>query len=365
MGDRPVTIDFSAPVQLSDVPKLAGGFLRWWRDELLAMLPGGRARARASARDEATLYLRRDRWFLKASRHDAVALDTRASDAELADQMLNAADGASLSRLTIVLPREHVLMRRLELPAMSDTYLRQAVELQIDRLSPFKADAVRYAAHVAGRDAERGLLHVDVAIVPQLRIRPIEQRLHGLGFAATAVDVEGVGGAAMGFDLREPLSADDRRQRRNLNLALALGAAIVWVLAAYAWNDAGAREAAAWQARIAELTPAAERSAALRRLIASLSAPVADANAHDPAAMLDVLNELTRILPETARIVDLKIDGDDVRISGLAFSAPELIGVLERSPRFANVKPVSPFVRRTDSAAERFEIAMQIERAAR
>lgn len=360
MRDRPLTIDLSAPARLSDVPSLVSGFLGWWRDELLAMFPG--ARASAVEREQATLYLQRDRWLLKTSRlRDAVSLDNRATDTELADQMLDAADGASLSRLRVVLPREHVLMRNLELPAMSATYLRQAVELQIDRLSPFKADAVRYAAHVTGRDADRGLLHVGVAIVPQLRIRPIEQRLRALGFAATAIDVEDENGEALGFDLREPVSPEDRSRRRKLNLAVAFGAMIVWGMAIYAWNDAGVREVAAWQARIAQLSPAAERSAALRLSIGSLSAPVAAANAHDPAAMLDTLNALTKVLPDTARIVDLSIDGNDVRIAGLAASAPELIGLLERSPRFAAVKPASPFVRKSDGTAERFEITMRIE----
>jgi general secretion pathway protein L len=360
MRDRPLTIDLSAPARLSDVPSLVSGFLGWWRDELLAMFPG--ARASAVEREQATLYLQRDRWLLKTSRlRDAVSLDNRATDTELADQMLDAADGASLSRLRVVLPREHVLMRNLELPALSATHLRQAVELQIDRLSPFKSDAVRYAAHVTGRDADRGLLHVGVAIVPQLRIRPIEQRLRSLGFAATAIDVEGESGEALGFDLREPVSPEDRSRRRKLNLALAFGTVLVWALAIYAWSDAGAREAAAWQARIAELSPAAQRSAAMRLSIGSLSAPVAEANEHDPAAMLDTLDALTKVLPDTARIVDLSIDGNDIRISGLAASAPELIGLLERSPRFAGVKPASPFVRKSDGTAERFEITMRIE----
>ena len=362
MADAPLTIDLSA-VRFGDLPKLSGGFFAWWRDELVALMPWAKGRVGTTSREDVRLYLRRDRWFLKTpARIEPVAIDARLTDIELGERMLDAAGGAPLSRLTLVLPREHVLLRRLELPAMPDSYLRQAVELQIDRLSPFKADAVRYAARVVGRDPERHLVVVDAAIVPLLRITPVEQRLRALGFAVAAVDIEGENGEAEGFDLREPLSADDRVRRRNRNWMLAASAAVIWGLAIYAWNDAGAREAAGWQARIAELRPGAARSAALKRDLDAASARIVAANGSDRAAMLGILKELTHVLPDSARVVDLKVDGDTVEISGLAQSAPALIGLLEQSPLFADVKALSAFERRPDSGNERFSIAMRVEK---
>jgi Tfp pilus assembly protein PilN len=215
-----------------------------------------------------------------------------------------------------------------------------------------------------GRDSERHLVAVDVAILPHQRVVPVEARLRALGMAAQGVDVEGDDGIPQGFDLREPPSAEALARKRNRNLLLALGALVIWGLAFYAWRDSGTREAAAWQTRIAEIKPAAERSAALRRQIEALAAPIAAANAYDPAAMLSVLAELTRVLPDTVRVLDLKVEGDRLQIAGLATSAPPLIGLLEQSAMFADVKAVSAFVRRPESAKERFEIVMRIERRA-
>ncbi len=360
MRDQPLIVDLGAPARLSDLPRLAASFFAWWGGTLRGMLPLASARARA--KPGATLYIRRDRWFIKtAADQGALTIETAASDGELADRLLLAGNRVPLSRLTVALPPEHVLLRRLELPLMSDAYLRQAVELQIDRLSPFKTDAVRYDARVATRDVERGVAHVDAAIVPLIRIVPVEQRLRALGIEAVAVDVEGKDGALEGFDLRPAPTPEERSRRRTFNLFLAVAAVAVWILAVVAWNDAGAREAEAWRARIAELTPAAERSAAVRRRIEAMAAPVTAANAHEPTQMLDILAELTRVLPQTARVVDLRVGGKEIALSGLAANAPALIAALESSPRFRGVKFASPVVRKSDGTAERFDIVMALE----
>lgn len=358
----PVTVDLSA-LRLADVPVLTERFFAWWGEQLGGLIPW--RRPASPAMRQATLYVRPDRWFLRATADAAaVPLDTQLNDGALADQMLHLADGAPLSRLAILLPREHVIVRRIELPQMSVAHLRQAVELQVDRLSPFKADAVRTAIRVAGYDHEKGVSNVDVAIAPLLRVRPVEQRLRAIGLSASVVDVEGEDGRGLGFDLSEPPSAEDLQRGRTRNLALALVAAVVWTAAIYAWGEAGRSEIARWEARIAALRPQAERSAALRQQIEAIAAPVARANAHDPAAVLNVLLELTRVLPDSVRVLDLKLEGGSVAISGLAGNAADLIGPLEKSESFSDVRFASPVIRKSETGVEQFEIAMRLERVA-
>jgi general secretion pathway protein L len=357
---EPITIDFGAPASMSDLPGLAARFFAWWGGELRALLPGlkdGGGPAR-----QPVLTVRQDRWLLRASPEaGAVSLDTKVSDGDLADRMLHAADGMQLSKLALLLPREFVIVRRLELPQMSLAHARQAVELQVDRLSPFKADAVRTATRIAGYNAEKGAMLVDVAIVPLLRVRPIEQRLRALGLAPATVDVEGDNGVAQGFDLREPESAEDLRRTRLMTLGLAAAAVAIWGVAVYAWGQAGESEINRWEARIAELRPAAERSAMLRQELEGMAVPIAQANVLDPSATLGVLQQLTRLLPDSVQVLDLKIEGRAVEFSGIASNATDLIGLLEGSDAFKNVKFASPVIRKSETGVERFDITMQRE----
>jgi Tfp pilus assembly protein PilN len=112
------------------------------------------------------------------------------------------------------------------------------------------------------------------------------------------------------------------------------------------------------------LRPQAERSADLRQRVEGMIAPIERANAHDPAETLNLLLELTRVLPDSVRVLDFRLEGDAVTLSGLAANAPDLIGLLEKSSAFRDVKFASPVVRKSEVGLERFDIAMRLERRA-
>jgi general secretion pathway protein L len=362
VADKTITIDLSAPSRLSDLPAIARAFFGWWGSELASLLPGSFA-GKTAARPRTRLMAAAKTWRLETSGPDArtLVLDPDADDHAIAEQIMREGGAFELAGLDVLLPQGDVLIRRVELPSMADRSLHDALELQIDRLSPFTANTARIAYRRVGHDHEAGKLAVEVAIVPNVRIEPLERRLQALGLKPGAIDIEDAAGGPSGFDLRKPPSADERRRTRVLNLSLALIAAVVWVLALNAWGNAGESERASWNARIAELRPAAERSAAIRRRVEALIEPIAIANAHDPARTLNVLDQLTRILPNDTRVLDFKLDGTRIEIAGLTSNAPDLIGKLEAAPAFKGVKFVSPVMRRAETTQDRFEIAMELD----
>ena len=361
MADKTITIDLSAPTRLVDVPALAGAFFAWWGREIASLVPGwfsGKSAARPRTRLTAGSAL----WRIEAADGSrAVIIDPSAGDHAVAEQIMREGGQFELKGLDVLLPRGDALIRRLELTLMNDRDLRAALELQLDRLSPFTANTARIAYRRAGQPTDAGNVAVEVAIVPNVRVAPLEQRLRALGLKPVAIDVEGPTGGPAGFDLRKPETSEERRRRGTRTLALALAAVVVWFAAFNAWSTAAENEAAAWQARIAELRPAAERTADLRRRVEALTRPFAIANAHDPADTLSVLMELTKVLPDDARILDLRLDGTKLNLVGLSPSAPALIAQLEASKRFKNVKFAAPLMRHAGGKNDRFEIALDLE----
>jgi general secretion pathway protein L len=81
----------------------------------------------------------------------------------------------------------------------------------------------------------------------------------------------------------------------------------------------------------------------------------------------DLLEELTRLLPETTWIWNLKYNGKEMELSGFAESASDLIPLLDRSPLFEKVEFLAPVTKEMqmrgegNKEKERFKIKARIE----
>ena len=76
--------------------------------------------------------------------------------------------------------------------------------------------------------------------------------------------------------------------------------------------------------------------------------------------MLDVLAELTRVLPTTAHLTQLVARKGAIELSGFADGASGLIQTLEESPMFRNVAFDAPITAQ-GAQKERFKIRMALE----
>jgi len=76
---------------------------------------------------------------------------------------------------------------------------------------------------------------------------------------------------------------------------------------------------------------------------------------------LDVMKELTTVLPKSVWLTRLRITGETVETEGYAGSATEMLPKLEQSSLFKKVEFSSPTIRDTRQNADRFVIKMQME----
>lgn len=125
-------------------------------------------------------------------------------------------------------------------------------------------------------------------------------------------------------------------------IAVATAAALLVAAAIVVWGVLPAMEHQRYMQDLARQSQALERPAlraqALERQIASARARIAaiDDLRRRPQADLDVLNELTRLLPTQAWTNTVEIYPDSVVISGEADQAASLVKVLDSSPLFQN-----------------------------
>jgi Tfp pilus assembly protein PilN len=76
---------------------------------------------------------------------------------------------------------------------------------------------------------------------------------------------------------------------------------------------------------------------------------------------LNILKELTTVLPKTSWLTRVRITETNVEIEGYAGSATELLPKLEASPFFKKAEFASPTFRDARMNSDRFIIKMEIE----
>ena len=328
-----------------------GGFLAWWGRSLAAWLP---------RRWRAALGLDRGRLLLSphADVEGGPMLQLRLQDAEAlrdvgrvpllsvspefaetgapaADDPLAGLLAPALAALPrwLLLPASMGLRRRLSLPAAAADRLRDVLAFEIDRQTPFTADAVAFDARVLGRRGD-GQIDAELVAVPLVALQPQRDALGPLAGSLAGIDVAGADGAPLVVNLL-PLA-----QRRRIadpwggwNLALAAVALVA--LAAGLWQllDNRRDAAAAFELAVDARAVQARRVAVQRQqLVASVDgqAFLDRSRAGRPTAV-EVLDELSRRLPDNTYLEKVSIEGDRLLLIGLSGEASALVRRLEGS----------------------------------
>jgi general secretion pathway protein L len=296
--------------------------------------------------------------------------------------------GSSSTRVTLVVPLSWVISRSVEMPATVKETLARAVEFELDRLTPLnpgnalydysvlsetnekislflavsRADAIspyiaafrergvtvdRVTAPVACGPDYSGTVHKDTALAPAVRQAVIDS----------------LWPKAQNLDLLA------RGQKKTARPPLLFTILLLLVIGGLA---------AAWA--IIPLTTEEKRTAEIDRQIKALKEPVKKVEQlkkevalrekeiatiekfkKDRVRAIDLVKELTKVLPKTAYLTRVRTTDTMVDLEGYAGSAAEILPKLEASPLLKKAEFASPTFRDTRLNADRFVIKAEIE----
>ncbi len=330
-----------------------GGFFAWWGRSLAAWLPRPWRLA---------LGLDRGRLLLQP---DADAVQLRLQDGDGVRDLarvpgLAAAGGDVLAALLspeladlprwLLLPAAAGLRRRLLLPAAAIERLRDVVAFEIDRQTPFAADAVAFDARLLGRRDSDGQLDTELVVVPREALSAQLDALGPLADNLAGIDVAGGDGTPLGVNL---LPLAQRRQQvdpwRGWNWVFGAVALLAFAMLLWQLLDNRDRAAQALQAR-ADREAVAARAVSLQRqqlvdLVEGRAFLDRLRNARPTA--IEVLDALARRLPDNTYLEKLAIENDRLLLIGLSSEASALVGRLEgarpwRSPALTGALQPDP-----------------------
>ena len=263
------------------------------------------------------------------------------------------------SHIDVVMRPEQVLFRAVDFPRQATAFLDGMIRAQIDRLTPWPASEVEFGTTPPVPVANERIA-LTVAATSKQKIQPLLRIAADCGAASVAglvSEPDAAAGPIKLFDRTLTGAAsgkvDVARMVRMTLVGTALAAAASFAISAYVGGMLDA-EQQDLQHRISQ------RRAALRvGEPGSAEALLARRKQTSPSSVM-VLEEVSRVLPDTTYITELRVEGDKVQLLGLTQDAPSLIRLLEQSPQFARATFFAPTTRSQSDPGERFHIEAHI-----
>ena len=347
----------------------AGGFFAWWGRSLAAWLPRAWRSVLGFDRGRLLLGIDGDGLQLRLQDGDGLRdLGRMPLPAELevdGDDVLGAVLSPSVAELPrwLLLPAGDCLRRRLVLPAAAAERLRDVVGFEIDRQTPFAAEDAAYDARLLSRRDGDGQLDVELVVVPRVVLDAQRNALGAQSRWLAGADVAGANGEPLGVNLLPPASRFAPSDPwRAWNLALA--AVALLAIAAMLWQMLDNRRTAADAfAVVADRQANAARNVSVQRqrlvdLVQGQS--FLDRSRSGRATAVEVLDELSRRLPDDTYLEKFAMEGDRITLIGLSNQASALIGRLEgsklwRAPALTGALVPDPRTRR-----DRFTLVIEL-----
>jgi general secretion pathway protein L len=346
------------------------GFLRWWADELRALLPVAWRRWLAPGAQWHALEPAAEGWLLRrVGASQALAPWDTDADAptRLAElkRSLQAVDRADL-RLVLLLPPAAVLRRTLRLPLAARGNLREVLGFEMDRQTPFHVAQVCYAARELPGATGAGQFQVELVVVPRTALEPLLERAAVQGLVIDAVDVA-AGAGRLGVNLlppeRVPRHVDPRRR---LNLVLVAACVLLLGLVLGQWLHNRRAALAQMQATVQAMHGEAQQVAALRQQLQDNAgaAGFLAQRKRQSVPKLSVLAEATARLPDGAWLERFSVDDSgQIGLQGQSQQATRLLDVLKDSPLIADPSFQGRIQPDPATGTERFYLVAHVRQA--
>ena len=265
--------------------------------------------------------------------------------------------------VVLCLPADKVLIKTLTLPLVAEENLREVLGFEMDRQTPFSLEQVYYDHILSARNSKTSTLSLELVVTPRQYLDELITKLADIGFQLHQVSICRDSGQAEAINL---LPEQARKHRpdsaRYLNLALGV-VVLVLLLGAIALPLMNKLHVInTLEARAELATAKAEVIQRLRAEVEQLGAGsrfLVEKKQATPLA-LEIIDELTRLLPDDTWINRLDIKGQEVEIQGQSASAAALIPLIESSDRLRNPRFRSPVTQLPGSNNERFHLSAEL-----
>ncbi|MBI5163068.1 MAG: PilN domain-containing protein, partial [Magnetospirillum sp.] len=281
----------------------------------------------------------------------------RAADAAAMAHLLGA---ARRQPVVLRLPAGTALWRRISLPLAAEANPRQVVGFDIDRLTPWPAEAVAFDCRLGRRDAAAKRIEVEVLAAPAAAVAAALEHAARLGIDPVAVDADSP--SAHRFDLTPPRRRRrwSRRPRVVVAVLVPVALAVVFAIALAQRTDTARR----LEAEVAAAGGHAEAAGRLRDRLEQVRQQAAFLHQRKTARppMVVALDRLSQVLGDETWLTQVEIAGGELQLWGYSPNAAAVARALEEAEDFTRAEFRAPLTQDPQNGLERFHLAAGFRR---
>jgi general secretion pathway protein L len=339
----------------------------WWTGELASLVPSVLNPQPGNRELDAIVAIGAD-GAARLITEGTGARTSKFANKDVWDNLGQLGRGRTRARVGLRLPFSACYRRRVEIPAGARNQASAILALDLERATPFKSSDVYTAHYLERTPGKKGWLDAFQLVTKRSFADKWIGDIEALGPKVVHVDCWGDDEETpIAIDFLSASTAEPRRRSATLRWRL-LFLALAGSLALSAVSLAIWRHETALRSLEEKVTAARTIAKASRQKRDELEAAGAQTAALQNfraarPATVDTIEELTRLLPDSASLTDLKIDGDAVDLSGFAKSAASIIPILERSNMFKDAVLTAPVTFDTAESKERFSLKLKFRKS--
>jgi len=357
---------------MNRISRSINDFFRWWGRELAFLVPE-KLRLIFNEKRGQLVLIPEDEWLtvvLKRDEQSEVLTRLPLNELGEAEYLDLAAKDERIKNTDVIirLSRQDAVSRTLFLPAAVAENLEQVLAYELDKYTPFTPEQVYYAVKRLDRDEISGMIKVLLVLTPREKLEQIYREIREWDVTPLLADFMD---APNDFEHdSEPynLLPDWARIKQNvltrvLNISLALVFIVLLcaVLIVPVWMQYQTTESLRSEIRL--LGKDAEKVEELRSNADQLQGEteLLIKTKREAPAVVKMLDTLSKLIADDTWLTHFQFSAGKLQIQGQSPNASSLIGVLESSPLFANVRFVSPVTQDKRTGLERFQITARID----
>ena len=260
--------------------------------------------------------------------------------------------------IRLALPPSLLLEQPVTLPLAAERDLDTALRWEMDRLTPFAADAVFWTWRITDRDRTRGQLQLRLVLVAKAAIQSTVDALAAAGLAPARL--EAAGDPARLIPLDGQHRAAPRRPLLIATAALCVALAVTAIAIPFVRQQSVLDRL---DGAIADLRPQVDVAEALRRRVAdrAASTEIVAAEGARVGDALHILAVLTDLLPDDTSLYDLTLRDRVLTFGGQSTQAARLIAILAADPAVRNPVFAAPVTRNEMTRTEAYAIRAEMQ----